>query len=591
MQTNTWNDGINQKVNKSKKAGFFTRSIADNGTVEVSKPIVFGLLGFTLYMTWTFMVLISPAFAPANALITLGIQQYLIRIPLIVSLLATLLVCWRLSDKLSSRHGTLFTVLGSLSSSCVGVLLLVWLNSDTLELTYPFAIAILFLAFCLMGLSQGLMALLWSSFLCAIGEQRILLFCAISVGAAACLTLIMSFLISLAAALITLSLAWLSMISFASITATFARCRPDGASVGASVGANATRIPLPISCILPQLEPPKALQVKAIASDKRFNIHKKSIVSVMLYSMAIGFAVCFLASSSTGIFAIILAAIAVISASIIVIWDTTHHSLITETTLSKLHMPVVIVTIAPLFFSGSAFGYIQIFGLSVLLGFFMVVFIINLTAIAEHVRIDRLNPIRVFGFGRAGNACGFLIGCVLCYLAFFAPHNLFLSSTENSNMHDANFLIGFNQQIFFLLCLLGIFAIGASFVFEDHYPVDKRSRLAQKPKLAPKEHHLPTSDPHALTTYLLVPEDEPLAGQGIWSKRVKALSAKFGLSQKETEVLFLLAKGRNAEYIQNELVVSRHTAKAHIYHIYQKTGVHSRQDLINMLEKVEVDDE
>lgn len=70
---------------------------------------------------------------------------------------------------------------------------------------------------------------------------------------------------------------------------------------------------------------------------------------------------------------------------------------------------------------------------------------------------------------------------------------------------------------------------------------------------------------------------------------MNALSSEYGLSPRENEVLYLLAKGRNAEFIQDELVVSRHTAKAHIYHIYQKTGVHSRQELIDMLEEMDID--
>ena len=50
----------------------------------------------------------------------------------------------------------------------------------------------------------------------------------------------------------------------------------------------------------------------------------------------------------------------------------------------------------------------------------------------------------------------------------------------------------------------------------------------------------------------------------------------------------MLAKGRNADYITEKLVISSHTAKAHIYNIYQKTGVHSRQELMDLVENTDV---
>ena len=49
-----------------------------------------------------------------------------------------------------------------------------------------------------------------------------------------------------------------------------------------------------------------------------------------------------------------------------------------------------------------------------------------------------------------------------------------------------------------------------------------------------------------------------------------------------------LAKGRNADYITEKLIISSHTAKAHIYNIYQKTGVHSRQELMDLVEDTDV---
>lgn len=47
----------------------------------------------------------------------------------------------------------------------------------------------------------------------------------------------------------------------------------------------------------------------------------------------------------------------------------------------------------------------------------------------------------------------------------------------------------------------------------------------------------------------------------------------------------LLAKGRNASYIEESLFISYHTTKAHIYRIYQKLGIHSQQELIDAVEQ------
>ena len=72
-----------------------------------------------------------------------------------------------------------------------------------------------------------------------------------------------------------------------------------------------------------------------------------------------------------------------------------------------------------------------------------------------------------------------------------------------------------------------------------------------------------------------------------FQQRCDAVAGHFGLTNRQTEVLHLLAKGRNAAYIQKQLVISQHTAKAHIYSIYKKTGTHSQQDLMDLVESWE----
>lgn len=79
-------------------------------------------------------------------------------------------------------------------------------------------------------------------------------------------------------------------------------------------------------------------------------------------------------------------------------------------------------------------------------------------------------------------------------------------------------------------------------------------------------------------------EAEVHEGEGFWSSSVREIAEEYGLSSRESEIFTYLAKGRNAGFIREELILSEHTVKTHIYHIYKKLGVKSQQNLINMVE-------
>ena len=72
---------------------------------------------------------------------------------------------------------------------------------------------------------------------------------------------------------------------------------------------------------------------------------------------------------------------------------------------------------------------------------------------------------------------------------------------------------------------------------------------------------------------------------GAWQQRVRSIAEHYELTARQTEVLVLLAKGYSTAKIEEQLVVSSHAAKTHIYGTYQKTDVHSRQELIKLIER------
>lgn len=56
------------------------------------------------------------------------------------------------------------------------------------------------------------------------------------------------------------------------------------------------------------------------------------------------------------------------------------------------------------------------------------------------------------------------------------------------------------------------------------------------------------------------------------------------LTPRETEVFMLLAHGRNLGFVQEQLVISRDTAKSHLRNIYRKLDVHAQQELMSIVD-------
>lgn len=76
-------------------------------------------------------------------------------------------------------------------------------------------------------------------------------------------------------------------------------------------------------------------------------------------------------------------------------------------------------------------------------------------------------------------------------------------------------------------------------------------------------------------------------GRRWFKESCEAVAGRYLLSRRETEVLFLLAKGYNSAYIQEKLYISEGTAKTHIRHIYRKLDIHNQQELMRIVENGE----
>lgn len=66
----------------------------------------------------------------------------------------------------------------------------------------------------------------------------------------------------------------------------------------------------------------------------------------------------------------------------------------------------------------------------------------------------------------------------------------------------------------------------------------------------------------------------------------ESFAADHNLTMREREVFVLMLRGRDARSIGEALVISDNTAKAHIRSIYAKTGVHTRQEFVDVTEHI-----
>lgn len=65
------------------------------------------------------------------------------------------------------------------------------------------------------------------------------------------------------------------------------------------------------------------------------------------------------------------------------------------------------------------------------------------------------------------------------------------------------------------------------------------------------------------------------------------LRETYRLSEREVEIVREFSAGRSARYIADYFVLSEHTVKTHLRRAYTKLGIHSRQELLDLIEEME----
>ena len=162
----------------------------------------------------------------------------------------------------------------------------------------------------------------------------------------------------------------------------------------------------------------------------------------------------------------------------------------------------------------------------------------------------------IFGVGKSGMNIGLLLGS---FIGFFFG--------SNSSM----LLVGISVLIVYLFIVMENVATAGIGVA---LPLSLSGNDEDKPSV--KQEKVTLAEAAQL--------DLSEVFSAILNERCALISSTCGLSARETEVLSLLARGRSLQSIADSLCIAYSTVKTHTDRIYAKTGVHSRQELIALLE-------
>lgn len=117
---------------------------------------------------------------------------------------------------------------------------------------------------------------------------------------------------------------------------------------------------------------------------------------------------------------------------------------------------------------------------------------------------------------------------------------------------------------------------------------DKQPRTFKDRVIAVTEVQTDTATPHA--THLEDPALRSLTADGASDPFETALNAvqdAYFLTDREMEVVRLIAQGRSKAYVGKKLFISENTVKTYVKNIYSKLSIHSKEELLDCIEKAQ----
>lgn len=236
---------------------------------------------------------------------------------------------------------------------------------------------------------------------------------------------------------------------------------------------------------------------------------------------------------------------------VILFIDTLHCFVIREKLIRKLFLPVIVSTFLMVLVLPASWRFMP---MAVAFVFSLLPFATAFFATCEHMVLEELSVFRAFPSMRGYATAGLFFG--LAFGGFATTSDMFGDVT---------------LQVWVLVVVVVFIVVFSMLSTKSFYPGDEATSSAEHDPLKEEDERSAASGPLAEYNLLL-------------RRRCESLGKLYGLTERQQEVFFLLARGRNTAFIQDHLVISPHTVKAHVSAIYKKTGLHSQQELIDLVE-------
>lgn len=237
---------------------------------------------------------------------------------------------------------------------------------------------------------------------------------------------------------------------------------------------------------------------------------------------------------------------------------------ICEDAIKKIHLPLV-ATCAYLFtiFSPRVTLWLAILGYA----FTMLPVASSLSALAKQISIASLSSIRALGMSSTIASLGYLFGLISGSFSFF---------TDQAAIYS-KFLIAL--VVLFMIVIWMIVGLDSAYPTASEAEVVPSITSDGKVQLKEK----------SLEEKRASEEESSNSKRRYYQEKIERFADNIGLTSRQSDVLALLARGRNTAYISENLFISVHTVKAHTYEIYKKANVHSQQELISLIDDMKVD--